>query len=130
LEAPILTLVKVDGLDLGPTPIQDRELSAGAHVLNARAPETGCESKETLIVKPGEQTRTRLDLRKGMLVVKSKAGSTILLAGEVLGVSPFTKELCPGSYPITVQGKTQMSDQTQVVEVTPGQHTVLTLDPK
>ena len=54
--------VSVDGRAIGQTPIVNHDLAAGSHRITCSNPELGATRQQTVVIRPGETTRTRIDL--------------------------------------------------------------------
>ncbi|MBE2253714.1 MAG: PEGA domain-containing protein, partial [Myxococcus sp.] len=92
--------VQVDGLALGAAPVVAR-LSAGAHVVVARAPAREPVRLE-LTVTAGQRGRQVLEWPASLRVETTPPGALVTLDGKEAGLTPVTAPLPTGRHEVTV----------------------------
>jgi len=113
------TEVRLDGEALGPTPVLDRRVSVGKHVVELRNPVFGIVRKQPITV-PAAGSTLAIAFPMGELRVRGADGTRVFLAGQLLGTTPFRAPLpiAAGSHAVRLTGP--QGDKSLRVIVTAG----------
>ncbi|MCP4897173.1 MAG: PEGA domain-containing protein [bacterium] len=115
--------VFVDGTEIGTTPVDNHQLSAGFHSVELRAP-LHLPYANDLEVKPGAEPITlEIDLEPNwapIAVASNPQGATVLLDGESFGTTPLTGEVESGSRVVEIR-RGGFKPYTRRMEVTTGE---------
>ncbi len=98
--------VRVDGVDIGETPLIDVPVEPGAHNMTISM-DRYLEHSETIEIEGREQQqRFSADLKPAWAVVNfatSPAGAEVLVDGEVIGTTPLVAEIIQGQRDVTLK---------------------------
>ncbi|HWU90113.1 MAG TPA: PEGA domain-containing protein [Kofleriaceae bacterium] len=125
----------LDGIDMGPVPVDIKDVKAGEHILQVKA--TGFKTGEkTVTVRAGQSEILKFDLNteapadQGTLkVVSTVPEAQVFIDGAAVGKVPVDKKLASGEHPVVVRldGYKQFE---QKVRVDPGQTVTVSADLK
>jgi hypothetical protein len=99
----------IDGTDMGPVPVDIKDVKAGDHIVQVKAP--GMQTGEKHVtVQAGQSQIVKFDLNQeasgdmGVLnVVSSTPNALVFIDGEQLGKVPQKKKVSSGTHPVVVQ---------------------------
>jgi hypothetical protein len=124
--------VYVDGTDTGKAPLDVRDLKAGEHIIEVRAP--GYKTRdERLVVSAGSAHVLKLDLHadgaggpNGLVkVVSPVPEATVYIDGALIGKVPQTKDLPAGEHFVVVK-REGLRSHSEKIKVTAGQTLTVT----
>lgn len=99
----------LDGTDMGPVPVDVKDVKAGDHIVQVKAPGFQTGEKKVTVASGGSQI-VKFDLNaeasgdQGILkVVSSVPGADVFIDGAAVGKVPQEKKLAAGEHPITVR---------------------------
>ncbi|MBA3819187.1 MAG: PEGA domain-containing protein [Deltaproteobacteria bacterium] len=99
----------IDGADMGPVPVDIKDVKAGEHILQVKAPGFQPGEKKVMITAGGSQI-VKFDLNPetsgdtGILkVVSSIPDAEVIIDGAVIGKVPQEKKLSAGEHPVMVR---------------------------
>lgn len=114
----VVAEVRVDGVDVGPTPYTTDALAPGQHLVEVSAP--GMTPRiETIDVAPGGTLVIGAELEPRLVrvtMVTPMKGASVFVDGELRGSTPWTEALAPGSYEVRVE-RPGYRPYTETVEV-------------
>lgn len=99
----------LDGTDMGPVPVDVKDVKAGDHIVQVKAPGFQTGEKRVSVASGGSQI-VKFDLNaeasgdQGLLkVVSSVPGAEVFIDGAAVGHVPQEKKLAAGEHPVTVR---------------------------
>jgi len=99
----------IDGTDMGPVPVDIRDVKAGDHIVQAKAPGFQPSERHVTVTAGGSQV-VKFDLNtegladQGLLkVVSSAPEALVFIDGAAIGKVPQEKRLSQGEHPIVVR---------------------------
>jgi hypothetical protein len=123
----------LDGIDMGPVPVDIKDVKAGEHIVQVKAPgyKTG---EKTVTVRVGQSEIMKFDLNtdapadQGTLkVVSTVPEAQVFIDGAAVGKVPVDKKIASGEHPVVVrlEGYKQFE---QKVRIEPGQTFTVSAD--
>jgi hypothetical protein len=103
-------VVWLDGENLGPAPIEGRELAPGKHVLVLAGAAEGFRIEEPFQVAAGATHTVKRALRPGRLVVPGKKKTEVFDGDRRLGKAPLELALTEGTWRLTLRRGKQRKD--------------------
>ena len=125
----------IDGTDMGPVPVDIKDVKAGEHIIQVKAPGFTTGEKKVTVAAGGSQI-VKFDLNpeaagdQGILkVVSSVPDAQVFIDGAGVGKVPQEKKLAAGEHPVVVRldGFKQFE---QKVRIEPGQTVTVQADLK
>ncbi|CAN5711677.1 hypothetical protein BH11MYX3_BH11MYX3_42000 [soil metagenome] len=125
----------IDGTDMGPVPVDIKDVKAGEHIVQVKAPGFATGEKKVMVAAGGSQI-VKFDLNpeaagdQGILkVVSSVPDAQVFIDGAGVGKVPQEKKVSAGEHPVLVRldGFKQFE---QKVRVEPGQSVTVQADLK
>ncbi len=125
----------IDGTDMGPVPVDIKDVKAGEHIVQVKAPGFTTGEKKVTVAAGGSQI-VKFDLNpeaagdQGILkVVSSVPDAQVFIDGAGVGKVPQEKKLAAGEHPVVVRldGYKQFE---QKVRIEPGQTVTVQADLK
>ena len=99
----------LDGTDMGPVPVDVKDVKAGDHIVQVKAPGFQTGEKRVSVASGGSQI-VKFDLNaeasgdQGLLkVVSSVPGAEVFIDGAAVGHVPQEKKIASGEHPVTVR---------------------------
>ena len=99
----------IDGTDMGPVPVDIKDVRAGEHIVQVKAPGFA-PSERKVTVAPGGSQIVKFDLTTEMAgdqgiikVVSSVPDATVFVDGAALGKAPQDKRVSAGEHPVVVR---------------------------
>jgi len=125
----------IDGTDMGPVPVDIKDIKAGEHIIQVKAPgfQTG-EKKVTIVAGRSEIVKFDLNAEaagdNGILkVVSTVPEAEVFIDGAAVGKVPQEKKLAAGVHPVVVR-LTGHKQFEQSVRIEPGQTVTVQADLK
>ena len=116
----------IDGTDMGPVPLDIKDIKAGPHVIQVKAPGFKTESRDVVVAAGGSQivnvqlnAETPADTGK-IKVISSEPGAEVFVDGKSEGPAPIDKGYGSGEHIVIVQ-KDGFKKFEQKVRVEAGQ---------
>lgn len=128
--------VYIDGADMGPAPVDIKDVKPGEHILQVKAPNFAPTEKRITVIAGGSPQVVKFDLAaeaakdSGTLkVISSLPDAEVVIDGAVVGKAPQEKKLSQGKHPVLVrlQG---YKPYEETVNITAGQTVTITADLK
>ncbi|MBA3464451.1 MAG: PEGA domain-containing protein [Deltaproteobacteria bacterium] len=125
----------IDGTDMGPVPVDIKDVKAGEHIVQVKAPGFTTGEKKVVVAAGGSQI-VKFDLNpeaagdQGIIkVVSSVPDAQVFIDGASVGKVPQEKKLSAGEHPVVVrlEGYKQFE---QKVRIEPGQTVTVQADLK
>jgi len=125
----------IDGTDMGPVPVDIKDVKAGEHIIQVKAPGFATGEKKVTVAAGGSQI-VKFDLNpeaagdQGILkVVSTVPDAQVFIDGASVGKVPQEKKLAAGEHPVVVRldGYKEFS---QKVRIEPGQTITVQADLK
>ncbi len=125
----------IDGTDMGPVPVDIKDIKAGEHIIQVKAPGFQGGEKKVAVTAGGSQI-VKFDLNpeaagdQGVLkVVSTVPEADVFIDGAAVGKVPQEKKLSAGEHPVVVRlpGYKQFE---QKVRIEPGQSVTVQADLK
>ncbi len=105
-EAPAGARVRIDGIDVGETPLTDIPVEAGEHTLSI-ARDRYLEHIQTIEIEGREVEQSfhaeLLPAWANVTLATAPAGAEVMVDGEVIGSTPMTAEILQGQKQITLR---------------------------
>jgi hypothetical protein len=121
----------IDGTDMGPVPVDIKDVKAGEHIIQVKAPGFQTGERKVQVAAGGSQI-LKVELNpdapgdQGTLkVVSSTPGADVFIDGAAVGKVPVEKKIAAGEHPVVVRHP-GFKDFEQKVRVEVGQ--TLTVD--
>lgn len=125
----------IDGTDMGAVPVDIKDVKAGEHIIQVKAPGFAPGEKKVTVAAGGSQI-VKFDLNpeaagdQGILkVVSSTPDAVVFIDGAQIGKVPQEKKLSAGEHPVVVQ-KDGFKSFEQKVRLEPGQTVTVQADLK
>lgn len=120
----------IDGVDMGPVPVDIRDVRAGDHIVQVKAPGFQPSERSVTVTAGGSQIvkfdlSTEMGGDQGVLkVVSTVPEATVFIDGAAVGQVPQEKRVSAGEHPVVVrlEGYKQFE---QTVRVDPGKTTTI-----
>jgi hypothetical protein len=120
--------VLLDGRSRGKTPLDLKDVPAGAHTVVLQA--NGGRVSQTVNVRVGSRVAVTIKIQRGYLSVASRVPLEIQMNGQRVGSSGDDRvPLPPGSHRLTFVNARMAYRSEQTVEIRPGDVTTLTISP-
>ena len=125
----------IDGTDMGPVPVDIKDVKAGEHIVQVKAPGFATGEKKVMVAAGGSQI-VKFDLNpeaagdQGIIkVVSTVPDAQVFIDGANVGKVPQEKKLSAGEHPVVVrlEGYKQFE---QKVRIEPGQTVTVQADLK
>jgi len=124
--------VYIDGAEMGPAPVDIKDVKPGEHIIQVKAPNFQPAEKRVVVIAGGSPQVVKFDLAaeaakdQGTLkVISTLPDAEVVIDGAVVGKAPQEKKLSSGKHPIMVrlQG---YKPYEETVNITPGQTITVT----
>lgn len=128
--------VYIDGAEMGPAPVDIKDVKPGEHIIQVKAPNFQPAEKRITVIAGGSPQVVKFDLAaeaardQGTLkVISTLPDAEVVIDGAVVGKAPQERKLPAGKHPIMVrlQG---YKPYEETVNITPGQTVTVTADLK
>lgn len=125
----------IDGTDMGPVPVDIKDVKAGPHIIQVKAPGFQASTKDVTVAAGGSQiVNVTLNPEAptdqgGIKVISSEPGAVVFIDGRDEGPAPLDKKYGSGEHIVVVQ-KEGFKKFEQKVRVEAGQNVSVTADLK
>lgn len=98
----------IDGIDMGPVPVDIKDVKAGEHIVQVKAEGFQPGEKKVMVTAGGSQI-VKFDLNAGdkdmgtLKVVATIPEAEVIIDGAVVGKAPQEKKLAAGEHPVMVR---------------------------
>ncbi|MDQ3333932.1 MAG: PEGA domain-containing protein [Myxococcota bacterium] len=128
--------VFIDGAEMGPAPVDIKDVKPGEHILQVKAPNFAPMEKRITVIAGGSPQVVKFDLAaeaakdSGTLkVISTLPDAEVVIDGAVVGKAPQEKKLSAGKHPIMVRLSGYKSYE-ETVNITAGQTLTVTAELK
>ncbi|HLL23713.1 MAG TPA: PEGA domain-containing protein, partial [Kofleriaceae bacterium] len=128
--------VFIDGAEMGPAPVDIKDVKPGEHIIQVKAPNFAPAEKKVVVIAGGSPQVVKFDLAaeaardSGTLkVISTLPDAEVVIDGAVVGKAPQEKKLTAGKHPIMVR-LPGYKPYEETVNITAGQTLTVTADLK
>ncbi len=118
--------VFVDHVKLGTTPLVDRKISPGSHLVQVFSQDIQKTKSMKITARPGESINKSF-VFEGTLVARGDQWTDVYLGGKKLGTVPVKRNLKPGTYNLTFKNSTLGVSETRKVVIKAGKTSTVTV---
>ncbi|HEY4241598.1 MAG TPA: PEGA domain-containing protein [Kofleriaceae bacterium] len=125
----------IDGTDMGPVPVDIKDVKAGDHIIQVKAPGFQAAEKNVTVAAGGSQIvkfdlNTDISPDQGILkIISSQPDADVFIDGAAVGKAPQEKRVAQGDHPVVVR-VAGLKDFTQTVHIDAGKTVTVQADLK
>jgi hypothetical protein len=124
--------VYIDGADMGPAPVDIKDVKPGEHILQIKGPTISPMEQRITVIAGAAPQVVKFDAAKDqgtLKIIASLPDAEVVIDGAVIGKAPQEKKLSPGKHPIMVR-LPGYKPYEETVNITTGQTITVTADLK